>query len=85
MVEIAGNRDCTAAQVTLAWGMSKGTSVIPKSKHEEYIQENFVADKCKLKKGDLKKIEKLGKKWLKRFNDLSDSWGVELLGGLDGV
>jgi alcohol dehydrogenase (NADP+) len=85
MMEIAENRNCTAAQVALAWGMSRGTSVIPKSKHEEYIQENFEAGKCKLRKDDLKNIEKLGKKWVTRFNDPSDSWGVELFGGLDGV
>ncbi len=85
ILKIAEKRNCTAAQVALAWGMSRGTSVIPKSKHEKYIIENSEAAECKLKKGDLKKIEKLGKKWLKRFSNPSESWEVELFEGLEGV
>lgn len=30
MGEIANKRDCSIAQVSLKWGMSRGTSVIPK-------------------------------------------------------
>jgi alcohol dehydrogenase (NADP+) len=85
LVEIAEKRNCTAAQLALAWGMERGTSVIPKSKHEGYIVENFEADKCLLRKGDLKKIEKLGKKFLTRFNNPSKGWGVKLFEGLDGI
>ena len=85
LVRIAEKRNCTAAQVALAWGMSRGTSVIPKSKHEEYIQENFNAAECTLKKSDLKNIEKVGEKWLTRFNNPSEAWEVDLFEGLDGV
>jgi diketogulonate reductase-like aldo/keto reductase len=83
LAKIAKKRKCTPAQVALAWGMRRGTSVIPKSKHEEYIVENFEAGECVLKKGDLKKIEKLGKKYLSRFNNPSKGWGVDLFEGLD--
>lgn len=83
LVKIAKKRKCTPAQVALAWGMGRGTSVIPKSKHEVYIVENFEASECVLKKGDLKKIEKVGKKYLTRFNNPSKGWGVELFEGLD--
>jgi alcohol dehydrogenase (NADP+) len=85
LVKIGEKRNCTAAQVALAWGMSRGTSVIPKSKHEEYIQENFNAAECTLKKSDLKNIEKVGDKWLTRFNNPSEAWEVNLFEGLDGV
>ena len=83
-LKIAEKRNCTAAQVALAWGMSRGTSVIPKSKHEEYIQENFNAAECTLKKSDLGKIEKVGEKWTTRFNNPSGAWKVDLFEGLDG-
>lgn len=61
VVNIAEKRGCTPAQVVLAWGLSRGTSVIPKSSHLERITENFHALECVLKKKDLKKIDKLGK------------------------
>jgi alcohol dehydrogenase (NADP+) len=85
LVEIAKKRNCTTAQVALAWGIGRGTSVIPKSKHEEYIVENFEAEECVLGKGDLKKIEKVGKKYLTRFSNPSKGWGVDLFDGLDGA
>jgi alcohol dehydrogenase (NADP+) len=79
---IASKRNCTAAQVVLAWGMSRGVSVIPKSKHEKYIQENFRAKDCGLEKEDLEKIGVLGDE-PKRFNNPSKGWGVRLFEGLD--
>ena len=35
MEKVAKKRNCTIAQVALAWGMERGTSVIPKSNHEK--------------------------------------------------
>lgn len=58
--------------------------MIPKSAHEKYIVENFRASECILGKGDLRKIKKVGKKFLTRFNDPSKGWGVRLFEGLDG-
>lgn len=83
ITEIAKERGCTNAQVALAWGVDRGTSVIPKSQHADRIKENFESANCKLKEEDYTTIEKLGKKYLKRFNNPSDSWGVSLYHGLE--
>ncbi|KAF2741222.1 Aldo/keto reductase, partial [Polyplosphaeria fusca] len=52
---IAEKGGCSAAQVVLLWGMSRGTSVIPKSKHEGYIRENIRSVGCLLDGGDLER------------------------------
>ena len=81
---VAKERGCTNAQVALAWGMDRGTSVIPKSQHADRIKENFASTNCKLEEEDHIRIQqKLGKKYLKRFNNPSDGWGVPLYQGLD--
>lgn len=80
--DIAEKRECTPAQVVLAWGMARGASVIPKSKHENYIEENFGATRCVLKNDDFARIEKLGEEPT-RFNNPSDGWGVKLFEGLE--
>lgn len=82
IVDIAEKRSCTPAQVVLTWGMSRGTSVIPKSSHLQRITENFHALECVLEKKDLKKIDKLGKEYY-RFNNPSSSWDVPLYEGLE--
>jgi len=79
---IAEERGCSAPQVALQWGMSRGTSVIPKSEHAEYIEENFHAVECVLQKEDLKKLDKLGK-YRKRYNNPSKGWKVKLYEGLE--
>lgn len=56
--------------------------MIPKSIHKDYIEENFGAVECVLKKKDLEKIGKLGK-WHHRYNNPSKSWGVDLYRGLE--
>ena len=81
--EIAEKRGCTNAQVALAWGMHRGTSVIPKSQHADRIKENYEALECSLKKEDFEVIEELGKKYVHRFNNPSKGWGVPLYTGLD--
>ena len=63
--------------------MDRGTSVIPKSQHAVRIEENFASKKCKLEEEDYVTIEKLGKKYLKRFNNPSEGWGVPLYQGLE--
>jgi alcohol dehydrogenase (NADP+) len=79
---IAEKLECTPAQVVLAWGMSRGTSVIPKSKHESHIEENLGATGCQLGTDDLADIDELGEEPV-RFNNPSDAWGVHLFDGLD--
>lgn len=81
---IAEKRGCTNAQVALAWGMGRGTSVIPKSQHEGRIRENREAGRvCKLQEGDVGVIEGVGRTYLRRMNNPSQGWGVELFEGLD--
>ena len=83
--EIAKERECSNAQVALKWGIDRGTSVIPKSSHVQRILENFRSLDCSLKEEDYGVIEKLGEKYLKRFNNPTKSWGVPLYEGLDGT
>ena len=83
--EIAEKRRCTNAQVALKWGMGRGTSVIPKSSHTSRIKENFEALGCELEEEDYDTISEVGKKYLKRFNNPSEGWGVPLYEGLDGT
>ncbi|EME45660.1 hypothetical protein DOTSEDRAFT_52883 [Dothistroma septosporum NZE10] len=80
--KIAKKRDCSPAQVVLQWGLLRGTSVIPKSVHKNYIKENFKATECSLKEKDIKKIDKLGK-YHHRYNNPSESWEVPLYEGLE--
>ena len=82
---IAFIRGCTPVQVVLAWGIHRGTSVIPKSSNPLHIKENFRSITCVLQESDYEDITKLGKKYLKRFNNPSDDWGVPLFEGLDGA
>ena len=83
--DIAQNRNCTIPQVALKWGITRRTSVIPKSSHIEHIEENFGALDCRLQAEDFKSISKIGKKYLHRFNNPSKSYGVPLFKGLDGA
>jgi diketogulonate reductase-like aldo/keto reductase len=41
--EVARSIDATPAQIALAWNMSRGVSVIPKTTHIERLEENFNA------------------------------------------
>ncbi|KAL8692091.1 MAG: hypothetical protein Q9218_002820 [Villophora microphyllina] len=82
MLAIAAERECTTAQVALVWGWSRGYSVIPKSSHLNHIKENFGAIDCHLEKEDMDRIDRLSDKYLKRFNNPSNGWGVKLYEGL---
>lgn len=82
ITDIAEKRSCTPAQVVLAWGISRGSSVIPKSKHAEYIKENLGATECVLQKDDFARIGEIGEEPV-RFNNPSKGWGVHLFEGLD--
>jgi len=83
--KIAHKRDCTVAQVALAWGMSRGVSVIPKSSHAARIDENYGALECDLKDEDFDTLAKVGKEDTFRYNNPSKGWGVKLYEGLEGV
>lgn len=80
--KIADKRGCTPAQVALQWGMSRGTSVIPKSQHKQYITENFHSLECTLHAKDIKKLNKLGGEH-HRYNNPAKGWKVDLYKGLE--
>ncbi|KAL8750228.1 MAG: hypothetical protein Q9199_007208 [Rusavskia elegans] len=83
MLAVAAKNGCTTAQVALAWGMSRGYSVIPKSSHVDHIKENFGALDCQLDLEDLDRIDDISEKYLKRFNNPSKDYGVKLFDGLE--
>ena len=60
---VAEKHKCTTSQVLLAWGMQRGTSVIPKSVNPERIHENFDALKVKLDNEDMKQIKTIDKNY----------------------
>ena len=79
--EIAKKRDCTPATVALQWGLTRGTSVIPKTQHKSRIEENI--EPCELEYEDIKAVQQIGMKNLTRFNNPSGSWKVPLYEGLE--
>lgn len=81
IVEIGKKHDKSGAQVTLAWGIAKGHSVIPKSKTPQRIKANLEAD-FKLDAEDIQKIDGVDKKL--RFNDASKSFKWDFFTDLDG-
>ncbi|KAI9290960.1 aldehyde reductase-like protein [Neoconidiobolus thromboides FSU 785] len=58
VVEIAQRLGKTPAQVLLAWGQQRGTSVIPKSTNEDRVKQNF--QDIELSEEDINKISNLG-------------------------
>jgi alcohol dehydrogenase (NADP+) len=81
LVEIGKKHGKTGAQVALAWGISQGHSVIPKSKTESRIKSNIEGDFV-LPKEDVAKISEIDKKL--RFNDPSKGFGWNFYKDLDG-
>ncbi|BCS23921.1 aldo/keto reductase [Aspergillus puulaauensis] len=81
IVSIAKKNGKTPAQVALAWGVTEGHSVLPKSKTPERIRANLEGD-FKLSDEDVKQIRGIDRKL--RFNDSSEDFGYELFADLDG-
>lgn len=57
--EIANRYNASIAQVTIAWGMSKGIMVIPKTSNVDRLKENFDSKNIKLSDEDIKLIDSL--------------------------
>jgi aryl-alcohol dehydrogenase-like predicted oxidoreductase len=57
--EIAQEKQCTAAQLALAWVLAKGSHIvpIPGTKRRKYLQENIGALDVRLTNEDLQRIE----------------------------
>ncbi len=65
--KIATRLGITPAQVVLAWGINRGTSVIPKSSRIERLKENLAAQSIRLTDADIQAISALDRH--QRFND----------------
>ncbi|GAM86487.1 hypothetical protein ANO11243_045010 [Dothideomycetidae sp. 11243] len=81
LAEIGKKHGKTGAQVALAWGITHGRTVIPKSKTESRIKANYEGD-FQLSPEEVKKIEEMDKKL--RFNDPSKNFGWNFYADLDG-
>lgn len=58
--ELAKDKECTPAQICLAWVMSKGAVPIPGTTKEERAKSNFEATKIELTPEEIEKMEALG-------------------------
>ncbi|KAL9110864.1 MAG: hypothetical protein Q9227_004664 [Pyrenula ochraceoflavens] len=81
-LNLADSKGVTVPQAILAWGMQRGTVVIPKSVHEDRIVENWGSNYIRFTEGEMESIAAADKKV--RLNDPGDSWGKKLFEGLDG-
>jgi aryl-alcohol dehydrogenase-like predicted oxidoreductase len=59
--EIAREKNCTAAQLALAWVMAQGSDIvpIPGTKRRKYLEENLGALDVKLSDDDLRRIDEI--------------------------
>ncbi len=53
---ISEKHGCTPAQVLIAWSISRGVAVIPKTVNEDRLVENFKASEIKLDREDLRSL-----------------------------
>lgn len=59
IAEIAARRECSAAQVLLAWAIQRGGSAIPKSVNAERLAQNLAAAAIELDSDDMAALTKL--------------------------
>lgn len=81
--DLAKEKNSTTAQAVLAWGLERGTVVIPKAVHEGFIKENWksYAEGIHFTAEEMKEVGENDRKT--RMNDPGKSWGVDLFKGLD--
>jgi len=79
--QMAEKKNATIPQAVLAWGLQRGTVVIPKSVHEEYIRENLGALSIVYAEEEMMQIATQDRKV--RMNNPGRDWGVDLFDGLD--
>ncbi|KAH9987834.1 Aldo/keto reductase [Xylariaceae sp. FL0662B] len=79
--DLAAKKNATVPQAVLAWGVQRGTTVIPKSVHETYIKENLNALDVKFNDEEMEAILHQDKKM--RMNNPGGKWGVKLFADLD--
>lgn len=76
---VAAKHSCTVGQVLIAWGIHRGTSVIPKSANPGRIEENLASAAVSLDDEDMAAINTLNRNH--RFNDPINFWGVDIWAG----
>lgn len=61
MNKIATGKNCTAAQLALAWILTKSPNIvpIPGTKHRHYLEENIEATRIQLNKEDMAELDQL--------------------------
>ena len=79
--DLAARKGATPAQAVLAWGLQRGTVVIPKSDRERHITENRGALDIRFSAAEMEEIARQDRKT--RMNDPGKSWGVKLFADLD--
>jgi len=79
--EIAASKNCTPAQLALAWIISKGDHIIPipGTKHRKYLEDNAGASEVDINDSDLNAIESL----LKRFPYIGSRYSEKFAKQLD--
>ncbi|WP_342562239.1 aldo/keto reductase [Paenibacillus sp. FSL R7-0345] len=60
--EIAAEKNCSVAQLAIAWTMAKGAVPIPGTKRRKYLEENAGADEIQLTADDLARIDAVSPK-----------------------
>jgi aryl-alcohol dehydrogenase-like predicted oxidoreductase len=62
--EIAREKNCTPAQLALAWVLAQGQDIvpIPGTKRRKYLEENVGAMEVELTEADLKRIDEVAPK-----------------------
>lgn len=78
---LADKKNATPAQAVLAWGIRRGTIVIPKSTSEHHLLENVAAGDITFTDDEMAAIAKQDKR--ARFSNPSKNWGVKLFADLD--
>ncbi|KKY22670.1 putative aldehyde reductase [Phaeomoniella chlamydospora] len=81
-IDLADEKNATVPQTILAWGMQRGTVVIPKSVHAKRIEDNFKSKEIRFTDDDLKKVKGNNKEL--RLNNPSKNWGYDLFSDLEG-
>ncbi|KAF6827645.1 NADPH-dependent d-xylose reductase [Colletotrichum musicola] len=79
--KVAEKKNVSVFQAVLAWGVARGTSVIPKSTKESHIVSNWKALDVEFSDKELEEIAKQDKKH--RLSNPSKRWGVKLFADLD--
>lgn len=82
LARVAAKQGKSSVQTALAWAVSQGRAVIPKTTIEWQLRENLEAE-FELDEEDCRIIATMDRK--ARFNDPSPDFGYQLYVGLDGA